>query len=82
MPAPTPPRATRTDRLPNPATFESDAALVSVRRSSVFMVTVWFASGAQFGSWTVSEIADANGAAGIEAEDDIEGIHHSGEPQR
>jgi len=74
MATPTPPTShqNKLPSRPQVRPLESDAALVSVKRSSVFML---------LGGWgwllgqgfDLSEAADANGAVGIEAEDFEEG---------
>src|SRR5438094_4451176 len=69
MAAPMPPTShqKRLPSRPQVRPLESDAALVSVRRRSVFMA-------AQAGSGgRGSEIADANGAVRVEAEDFVKG---------
>src|SRR5208283_2854206 len=73
MATPTPPTShqNKPPSRPQVRPLESDAALVSVNRSSVFMLVGgrgWCGAG--------SERADANGAVGIEAEDGVEGVDH------
>ena len=70
MPAPTPPTSHQKRPPSNPQVrpLESEAALVSVRRSSVFMV-------ARGGEWRVlarSKVADADAAVRVDAEDFVE----------
>src|SRR5439155_3542154 len=71
MAAPMPPTShqKRLPSRPQVPPLESDAALVSVRRRSVFMAV----QGGSGGVRRESEIADANGAVRVEAEDFVKG---------
>src|SRR5437867_12833291 len=71
MAAPMPPTShqKRLPSRPQVRPLESDAALVSVRRRSVFMAV----QGGSGGSRRESEIADSNGAVRVEAEDFVKG---------
>ena len=77
MPAPMPPMShqKRPPSKPQVRPLESDAALVSVRRSSL-LVLMCAVMDHRFGQGTWLEVADADGAVGIEAEDFVEGIDH------
>src|SRR6185295_7592029 len=74
MLAPTPPTSHQNKPPSNPHVlpFESDAALVSVRRRSVFILA---RGGWRRDVWRESEIADADGAVRVDAEDFVEGEH-------
>src|SRR5438876_158963 len=76
MPAPTPPTShqKRPPSNPHVRPLESDAALVSVRRRSVFMAA---RGGWRRDVWRESEIADADAAVRVNAEDFVEGEHGS-----
>src|SRR5437667_12043550 len=71
MAAPMPPRShqKRPPSRPQVRPLESDAALVSVRRRSVFMAV----QGGNGGLRRESEIADSNGAVRVEPEDFVKG---------
>src|ERR1043166_2672973 len=74
MPAPTPPTSHQNKPPSNPHVrpFESDAALVSVRRRSVFILA---RGGWRRDVWRELEIADADSAVRVNAEDFVEGKH-------
>src|SRR5208282_640179 len=79
-PAPMPPMShqKRLPSSPHVRPLESDAALVSVNRSSllVFMDEYQFWGRAIALIFQSLKTADADGAAGVNAEDFVEGIDH------
>src|SRR5579863_2053896 len=77
IPTPMPPTShqNKPPSRPQVRPLESDAALVSVKRRSVFMLVGGWRFGGMVGGLASSEVADADGAVRVEAEDFVKGEH-------